>query len=125
MRRLSLLLALALAVPAHARRGMMTPALKGRLAELAAAEKAELKPLQAREKELVKQRNAAASVIVKANPPVKSKEEAKVLSHLISADPEVASFENQLKELREQIKSKRLEYKFQRDEAVNGPKVAK
>jgi hypothetical protein len=120
-----LLLALVLAVPAHARRGMMTPALKGRLAELAAFEKAELKPLQEREKELLKKRNALASILVKAHPPVKSKEAAAVLSHEISADPEVAALENQIKELREQMKSKRLEYKFQRDEAVNGPKVAK
>jgi hypothetical protein len=119
-----LLLALALAVPVHARKGMMTPALKGRLAEIAAAEKAELKPLQAREKELLKQRAAAASTLIKAHP-VRSKEEAKVLSHEISADPAVAAIENQIKELREQIKSKRMEYKLRRDDAVNGPKVEK
>ena len=124
-RYLPILLAALLAVPAaHARKAVqMTPALKARLAAISAAEKAELKPLRDKERDLLKKRNALGAVKVKAHPPVTSKEEAKALSHEISADPAIAALEAEINAVRAELKEKRAGFKAQRQAAVDEQKA--
>jgi hypothetical protein len=125
-RSLLILLAVLLCVPAaFARKSVqMTPALKARLDAIGAAERAEIKPLQDKEHELLKKRNALAQAKVKAHPPIKSKEEAKILSHEISADPAIAAIEEEIKAGRAQMKEKRAAFAAQRQAAVDEQRTA-
>lgn len=116
------LLLLLLCVPSHARKAHpMTPALKGRLAEIAANEKNELKPVQEREKALRKEREARAALLVKEHGPVKSKEEAKALAHDISVDPEIVRLDSAVARVRQDMKDIRYRYKAERDSETSSP----
>jgi len=75
------------------------------------SELAELKPLRDKEHALLKKRNALAQARVKGHPPVKSKEEAKILSHEIKAG-------------RALMKERRAVYAAQRQAAVDQERTA-
>jgi len=116
------LLLLLLAVPSFARKSLhMTPALKGRLAEISVNEKTELKPFQDRERSLRKQRDAQAAALAKDHGPVKSKEEAAQLAHEISANPEIVRLDAAVKAVRQDMKDVRYRYKGERESASSTP----
>jgi chromosome segregation ATPase len=127
----ALLLSAMLGAPlAHSKQGAkMTPALKARLDAIGAAEKSALKPLQEKERELRKKRDALTAARVQAHQSSKSKNEAKAspaefkaetaaLSKEIAADPAISGLEADIKAVRKEMKERRADFEAQREAAA-------
>jgi hypothetical protein len=130
----AVLLAALFAVPAaHSREPVkMTAALKARLDAIGKAEISDLKPLQDKEHELYKKRNDLVAAKVRAYRRAKSKPEAKAssaefkedakrMSKEISSDPEIASLEKGIKDVRKEMIDKRAGFQAQREAAAKAP----